>query len=117
MKKAMVVIRPNTYKKTKAALEQAGFYAISSTNVAGRGKRPISMLAADGSLKSAHEEHRFIVKKMIMVYIRDEDEKLFVDTVMTANQTGHPGDGKIFMIPVKNGIRIRTGEHSTDALY
>jgi nitrogen regulatory protein PII 2 len=118
MKKAIAVIRPQVYKQTKASLEQEGFIAFSAVNVLGRGKKNVALTAADNSTSAVQsDDHRFVAKKMIIVYIRDEDEERFVKAVLNANKTGHAGDGKIFIIPVNQGIRIRSGEKGDDALF
>ncbi|MFT8889614.1 MAG: P-II family nitrogen regulator [Ethanoligenens sp.] len=118
MKKAVVIIRLQAYKKTKAALEKTGFSSFSVTSVLGRGKNPVSFSAADSSTNSVKKEnHPFVAKKMLLVFIHDEDEERFVQAVSEANKTGNPGDGKIFIVPVRQGIRIRTGEHGDDSIY
>lgn len=117
MKKVIVIIRPNMYNQTKEALEAAGFNAFSSVNVHGRGKAAVSFTAADPSEKKEQADfHRFMAKKMLIIFIRDEDEERLIKTVMTINSTKNSGDGKIFVIPVKESIRIRTGERQDEAL-
>lgn len=116
MKKAVIIIRPHLYRKTVDALEQKGFYAFSAITVLGRGKKRVEFSVADGSQLSDAGIHRFMTKKMLLVYINDDDEKLLVDTVMKSNQTGQQGDGRIFIIPLKRAVRLRTGEENEDVL-
>jgi len=117
MKKVIIIIRPNMYKKTKAALEEVGFNAFSMISVNGRGKVPVQYTAANNvEEKEQVDFHRFIAKKMIMVFIRDEDEERLIKAVMATNSTNNCGDGKIFVIPVHESIRIRTGETKDEAL-
>lgn len=117
MKKAMIIIRPERYRQTKEALEQEGFSAFSVLNVLGRGKKLVEFAAGDGSkINEMDNYHRLMTKKMIIVYINDEDEDRLCETVINVNKTEQEGDGKIFIIPVKRSIRIRTGEENEDAL-
>lgn len=117
MKKAMIIIRPERYRQTKEALEQEGFSAFSVMNVLGRGKKSVEFSAGDGSCNNeASSYHRLMTKKMIIVYINDEDESRLSGTVIKVNKTEQEGDGKIFVLPVKRSIRIRTGEENEDVL-
>jgi len=118
MKKVMIIIRPERYRETKEALEQAGFSAYSVMSVLGRGKKLVEFLAGDGSHDNQTASyHRLMTKKMIMVYINDEDERLLSETVIKINKTDQEGDGKIFVVPVTRSVRVRTGEENEDALF
>ncbi|ADU27902.1 P-II family nitrogen regulator [Ethanoligenens harbinense] len=117
MKKAVVILRPNMYTQTKRVLEQEGFSSFSAASVHGCGKKAIPMSAADNSVASSdNTAHRFVAKKMLIVYIRDEDEEPFVRAIFSVNSTGNAGDGKIFIIPVSRVVRIRTNETDENAL-
>lgn len=117
MKKAIVILRPNMYAQTKRALEQEGFSSFSAAGVHGRGKKAIPMLAAEkGTVSSNDTAHRFVAKKMLIVYIRDEDEEAFVRVIFSVNSNGNAGDGKIFIIPVSRVVRVRTNETDENAL-
>jgi nitrogen regulatory protein P-II 1 len=63
-------------------------------------------------------EHRieFLPKKKIEIVVEDEDLQLVLDTICAIGRTGNIGDGKIFVIPVGEVIRIRTGEKGIEAL-
>lgn len=119
MKKVMIIIRPERYRQTKEVLEQEGFYAFSAVNVLGRGKKSVGFSAGDGSHTQTEETvnyHRLMMKKMLIIYIADEEENRLIGTVTQVNQTEQAGDGKIFVLPVKRTLRIRTGEENEDAL-
>jgi nitrogen regulatory protein PII 2 len=116
MKKAIIIIRPNCYRKTIESLKEAGFNAFSSVNVQGRGKKSVMFTAADDSENSGTNIHRFMTKKMIVIYLNDIDEKAIVNTVLSTNKRGNEGDGKIFIIPLQTALRIRTGEKNEDAI-
>ena len=112
MKELIMFIRPKMYFPTKKALNQAGFHSMTIKDVIGRGKTPIHYdLDKDDSPKS-----RLVAKKMVDMYVRDEDVQKVIDIVVEANKTNHAGDGKIFVLPVKGALRIRTEQKDEEAL-
>lgn len=112
MKELVIFIRPKMYFLTKKALNSAGFHSMTIKDVIGRGKTPIHYdLDEDDSTKS-----RLVAKKMIDMYVRDEDVQKVIDVVTESNKTNHAGDGKIFVLPVNKVIRIRTEQKDEDAL-
>ena len=54
---------------------------------------------------------RFIPKRMISTVVEDEEVPKVVETIIRTNQTGHIGDGKIFVCPMEDAVRVRTGEN------
>lgn len=117
MKKAIVFLRPQNRRRTQQALKEAGFHGMSALPVRGRGKNPVEMETGDGGgAADAGRAHRFLPKQMLMVCIRDEEEERFVQTVLSVNRSGRAGDGKIFILPLKESIRVRTGERGEDTL-
>lgn len=112
MKEVIVIVRPKMYFPTKDALDKAGFHSMTVSNVVGRGKCPVQYDLAEGS----EIKHRLAAKRMIDMYVRDEDVECLIDTVVRVNQTSHAGDGKVFVLPADNAVRIRTGEKGTDAI-
>lgn len=56
------------------------------------------------------ENNRFIAKRLIYLVVHDEDVKNVVDILIDVNQTGNMGDGKIFICPVDDAVRVRTDE-------
>ncbi len=113
MKEVVIILRPKMYFKTKQALVDAGFHSMTVKEVVGRGKQPVQydMDNNDGVIR-----HRVVAKRMIEMYVRDEDVQCLIDTVVETNKTNQAGDGKIFVMPVKNAIRVRTGEQGNDAI-
>ncbi len=127
MKEVMSIIRMNMINKTKKALLDSGFPSITVRKVLGRGKKKIDFsviqnFISDGAIESAHtaeqlsEGHRLVPKRLITMIVNDEDVKKAVDTIISVNSTGNPGDGKIFVLPINDVLRIRTGEIGTDAV-
>ncbi|AND86262.1 P-II family nitrogen regulator [Clostridium tyrobutyricum] len=124
MKEIMAIIRMDMIGKTKEALAEIGFPSITCKRVLGRGKKKIDFslikdymtgedISAIQDKKIAEqisEVHRLISKRLVIILSKDEDVKKIVDTIIETNRTGNPGDGKIFVIPVTDSIRIRTEE-------
>ena len=105
------VIRPEKTDAVLAALMDAGFPAVTKFSVAGRGKQR--------GIKIGEITYDEIPKTMLMCVIRPEDEEFVINTIMNTARTGSKGafgDGKIFITPIKNSVRVRTGEFGTKAL-
>lgn len=111
MKEVVVVLRPKMYFETKKALDDAGFHSMTVQEIIGRGKEPVQY-DYDGEVVS----HRLVAKRMVTIYVRDEDVQFLIDTIIEVNKTNHAGDGKIFVLPVVEGIRVRTGERGNEAV-
>ncbi|MDR3602152.1 MAG: P-II family nitrogen regulator [Desulfosporosinus sp.] len=122
MKEIMAVIRMNMISKTKEALLDAGFPSISCRKVTGRGKKKVDFSLVEDLLSGGNESmsstvaesisegHRLIPKRLITIVAKDDDIKKIVEIIIAVNQKGNPGDGKIFVMPVSDSIRVRTGE-------
>ncbi len=124
MKEIMAVIRMNMMNKTKKALADAGISSFTATGrVMGRGKGNVDFKLLEGA-KEGYEEAisqlgkgpRLIPKRLLWVVVPDELVRTVVDTIIEANQTGQPGDGKIFVIPTLDVFRVRTGETGNSIL-
>ena len=121
-----MVIRRHQVPATKKAFEDAGFPALTIQSVEGRGKQGgIGGWAAevDPELNSVMsnefaDEPRFnwIPKRMLTIVVQDDQVEDAVEVIIKANQTGHMGDGKIFVCPLKEVIRVRTGEIGREAV-
>lgn len=126
MKEIIAVIRQNMINQTKEALKENGFPSITGCKVMGRGKARVNFTYIDESVlednvsaklaEELSESHRLIPKRLVVVAVGDEDVKKAVDTIMQVNSTGNPGDGKIFVLPLADAIRVRTGETGEDAI-
>ncbi len=62
------------------------------------------------------EAHRFIQKRLLTIIAKDDEVQKIVDTILKVNKTGNPGDGKIFVLPVAEAYRVRTGESGEEIL-
>lgn len=124
MKDVMVIIRQNMVNKTKRALSEANITSFTATgNVLGRGKglvdTKVLSAAAEGSpeaIQQLSKGPRLYPKRLLSIVVPDDKVKIVVDTVIKTNQTGNPGDGKIFVLPVMEAVRVRTGEDGDSVL-
>jgi nitrogen regulatory protein PII 2 len=123
MKQILAIIRINRINATKKALNDVGITSFSATGrVLGRGKGLVDYRLLDGA-KEGHAEAiaqlgqgpRLVPKRLLTVIVSDDWAERTVKAIIGANQTGSPGDGKIFVMPVSEAIRVRTGEKAEGA--
>jgi nitrogen regulatory protein PII 2 len=124
MKEVIAIIRRHRLQETKAGLLGIGIPALTMVSVEGRGKQkglPGWNYELDPTLTEIEEKNtgvsmRFIPKRMIYAVVEDEDVPKVVETIIRTNQSGHIGDGKIFVCPVEDAVRVRTGENGEQAI-
>jgi nitrogen regulatory protein P-II 1 len=112
MKKIEAVIKPFRLDDVKDALKEAGVHGMTAVEVTGFGRQ------------KGHTEHYrgaeytvdFVPKVKIEVVVTDQSAARTVEAIERAARTGKIGDGKIFVSPVEEVIRIRTGERGEAAL-
>ncbi len=121
MKEVMAFIRTNKVNPTKKALGDAGFPSFMCRPCLGRGKKhldPALMqyvlnageLPVSAVGESFTEGARLIAKRFFSLVVEDDQVDKVVKIVIETNQTGHPGDGKIFILPIIETYKVRTGE-------
>jgi nitrogen regulatory protein PII 2 len=117
MKEVMAVIRMNMINKTKKALSDAGISSFMARECLGRGKGMVDFSVLRGAEKGYEEAisqlgqtQRLIPKRWLTIVVPDKLVKKVVETIIAANKTGKAGDGKIFVLPISETYRIRTGE-------
>ena len=123
MKEVLAVIRMNKMNETKQALADVGVASFTARKVMGRGRGKVDYRLLKGA-EEGHDEAisqlaagpKMIPKRMIFVVVPDERVSLVVKTLIQVNRTDHPGDGKVFVMPVKEAIRVRTDERDKIAL-
>ena len=123
MKEITAVIRMNKMNETKQALAESGIAALTARKVVGRGKGKVDYMLLKGA-EEGYEEAinqlgpgpKLIPKRMLTLVVPDEKVRSVVDTLITVNQTGSPGDGKIFVQPISDAVRVRTGEVGEEAV-
>jgi nitrogen regulatory protein PII 2 len=121
MKEIIAIIRPNKMTQTKDVLNALGFPAMTAQRVMGRGKQKaiigeVSFDIMNETLLKEEGTMRYIPKRLISLIVPDEDVALVVEAIMRVNQTGQNGDGKLFVCPVDEAVRVRTNERGTKAL-
>ena len=123
MKEIVAIIRMNRMNQTKQALADAGISSFTAHRVVGRGKGKVDYLLMKGAEAGCEEAiaqlgpgPKLIPKRLLNVVVPDDLVPSVVQTIIGVNQTGHPGDGKIFVMPVLDAFRVRTGEAGAAAL-
>ena len=123
MQEIMAVIRMNKMNQTKKALADAGIPAFVAREGYGRGKGLVNQAVLDGAAAGNEEaiallgtKGRLYPKRIISIVVPDSQVKEAVDALMSVNKTGQAGDGKIFVMPVSDSIRVRTGEAGDAAI-
>jgi len=123
MKEVMAVIRMNMINETKIALADAGISSITARDCLGRGKGLVDLSLLKGAEKGYEEaisqlgqSQRLIPKRVLFIVVPDKMVKKIVKTIIKVNQTGKSGDGKIFVVPVLDSVRVRTGENGNITL-
>ena len=123
MKEVMAIVRINMMNKTKAALAEAGISSITARDALGRGKGLVDLNLLEGAEKGYEEaivqlgqSQRLIPKRIFFVVVPDRLVKKTVQTIMKVNRTGKSGDGKIFVMPVMDSVRVRTSESGDQVL-
>ena len=112
MQKIEAIIREDAFDPIKTALEEKGFVSMTVSDVIGRGQQKgISFKRRQGE-----QRIEFLPKKKIEIVVDDDDLQSVLDILCDIGRTGNIGDGKIFVIPVTEVIRIRTGEKGVEAL-
>lgn len=123
MKEVMAIVRMNRINQTKRALTEAGITSMHAKDCLGRGKGLVELIGLGGAERAYEEKMeelgsagRLVPKRMVTVVVPDRLVKRVVDAIMDANRTGKSGDGKVFVMPVLDSVRIRTGEAGDETL-
>lgn len=117
MKEILAIIRMNKMNETKRALSAAGISSLTARKVMGRGKGKVDYLLLEGAKKGYEEAinqlgpgPKLVPKRMLNIVVTDNLVEKAIKTIIKVNKTGSPGDGKIFVEPLIDAIRVRTGE-------
>jgi nitrogen regulatory protein PII 2 len=123
MKEVLAVIRMQKINQTKKSLVEAGIPSMHARECLGRGKGLVDLEVLKGAEQGYEEaiaqlgnSQRLIPKRMISITVPDKLVEKTVATIIAVNRTDKPGDGKIFILPVFDVVRIRTGETGDDTL-
>jgi nitrogen regulatory protein PII 2 len=137
MKEITAIIRRDKLPETKKVLEDLGYPSLTIQSVEGRGRQRGAMCAEMDSempdsfctavkltpTPSAYAlEHTlpkaalFVPKRLLTIVVPDDVVTKIVKSLIKVNQTGKAGDGKIFVSPIDNALRVRTGETDGEAI-
>jgi nitrogen regulatory protein P-II 1 len=112
MRKVEAIIKPFKLDEVKEALNEIGIQGITVSEVKGFGRQK----GHTELYRGAEYVVDFIPKIKMEIVVADEQVSQVVDTIAEAAKTGRIGDGKIFVSPMDEIVRIRTGERGEDAL-
>jgi nitrogen regulatory protein P-II 1 len=112
MKKIEAIIKPFKLDEVKEALQEVGLQGITVTEAKGFGRQK----GHTELYRGAEYVVDFLPKVKVEVVLTDEMVEKAVDAIRNAAQTGRIGDGKIFVSPIEDAVRIRTGETGNDAI-
>ena len=112
MKKIEAIIKPFKLDEVKEALQEVGLQGITVTEAKGFGRQK----GHTELYRGAEYVVDFIPKVKLEIAVADELVGKVVESIQHAAKTGRIGDGKIFIIPLEEAVRIRTGETGTDAI-
>jgi nitrogen regulatory protein PII len=112
MQKITAIIRIEKFDDVRAALEKRGYPGLSVTRIEGHGKQK--------GLRQQFRGREYTIDMLpkfeLGLIVKDADVEKIVTTIMEAARTGKAGDGKVFVSPVTQAYRIRTGEVGEEAL-
>ena len=112
MKKIEAIIKPFKLDEVKAALHDLGIQGMTVTEVKGFGRQK----GHTELYRGAEYVIEFLPKLKLEIVVGDAQAESVVDAIVAAASTSKIGDGKIFVLPVENAVRIRTGETAEAAL-
>jgi nitrogen regulatory protein PII 2 len=123
MKEILAIVRMNKMNQTKRALSEAGISSMTARDALGRGKGLVDVQLLKGAERGYEEaisqlgqSGRLIPKRILLVVVPDELVEKTVKTIIMVNRTGKSGDGRIFVMPCLDVVRVRTGERGDTAL-
>ena len=112
MKKIEAIIRVAKLEQVKEALAEKDIRGMTVSEVSGRGKqRGVALQWRAGEYRV-----EFLPKVKLEIVVLDEDLGKALNVIVSQARTGERGDGKIFVVPVDNAIRIRTGDEGINAI-
>ncbi len=112
MKKVEAIIKPFKLDEVMEALGEVGIRGLTAVEVKGFGRQK----GHTELYRGAEYVVDFLPKVMVVVVVHDEMVGRVVEAIVDAARTGSVGDGKIFVLPVEEAVRIRTGERGKDAI-
>ena len=112
MKMVIAIIRPHRLQDVKEALADIGVVGLTATDVRGAGRQKGQVERYRGSEYSID----LLAKIKLEVAVLDDQCEEVIQAIRKAAFTGEIGDGKIFILPLEDSVRVRTGERGEDSL-
>ncbi|WP_458186441.1 ammonium transporter [Haladaptatus sp. NG-WS-4] len=112
IKLVTAIVRPDRLTKVKRALADVGAPSLTVTNVSGRGSQPAKLGQWRGE-EYVVDLHQKVKVECVVADVPTED---VIDAIRDAANTGEPGDGKIFVVPIEDACQVRTGKRGTEAV-
>jgi len=112
MKKIEAIIRPESLEMVKNALNELGYPGMTITEVKGHGKQK----GKEQIWRGREYKVEFLPKLKVEIVVLDDDVQRIARAIINETRTGNIGDGKIFIYPVEDAIRIRTGDYGNNAI-
>jgi nitrogen regulatory protein P-II 1 len=112
MKKIEAIVKPFKLDEVKEALNEIGIQGITVSEVKGFGRQK----GHTELYRGAEYVVDFLPKIKMEIVVREELVAKVVETIVTTAKTGRIGDGKVFVYPVEEVVRIRTGEKGEEAI-
>jgi nitrogen regulatory protein P-II 1 len=112
MKLVTAVVKPHRIEEVKEALRDIGVSGLTTTDVEGFGRQR----GHTEVYRGAEYQVDFVPKVKVEVLVDDDESQGLVEAITKAARTGRIGDGKIWVVPAEQVVRIRTGEMGPDAV-
>ena len=112
MKKVEAIIKPFKLEEVKEALSNVGIKGLTVLEVKGFGRQK----GHKELYRGAEYEIEFLPKVKLEVVVPDSELEAVIDAIVTSSRTGRLGDGKVFVSPIEEVVRIRTGERGEEAI-
>lgn len=112
MKLVTAIIQPHRVDEVRAAVEAVGVKGVTVSEAAGYGRQK----GHTEVYRGAEYTVDLVPKTRLEILVEDADAAAVTDAIVSAAQTGKIGDGKVWVVPVEDVARVRTGEHGSDAL-
>lgn len=112
MKKIEAIIRPESIDAVRNALGEAGVAGLMISEIEGHGKQKGVVQQWRGEKYKVE----LLPKAKVEIIVKDQDVERITKVIIDSAKTGEIGDGKIFIFPVENAVRIRTGEKGEAAI-
>lgn len=119
MKEIIAIIRPKKVGLTRDALVKLGYTCLTGIAVRGRGNQcgiAEELGVSINSQSAGTLGVQYVPKRLLSVIVPDEAASKVKDAIVSINQTGQIGDGKIFICPIDDALRVRTGEAGEAAI-